>query len=102
MRNGMILDPDCFRSSPVDGEAAASAAGPATGERPAPTPPNPADAGHPNFVDGQPFVEAAHPRANFDRPLSAAAYGLREWAEHRDCEAPMYWRAIADSLEAVR
>jgi hypothetical protein len=40
---------------------------------------------------------------NFDRRhLGAAAYGLREWAEHRDCEAPMYWRAIADSLENLK
>jgi hypothetical protein len=138
------------KTSPVDGEAAASAAGPATGERPAPAPPNPAGAGHPNVdltpddLDWASFGLRQHAKCrvgdnarryleiadkldpnlkpdvfdyplvvwegrpfttppNFDRRnLGAAAYGLREWAEHRDCEAPMYWRAIADSLEAVR
>ncbi|SRX93599.1 hypothetical protein MSP7336_01838 [Mycobacterium shimoidei] len=51
-------------------------------------PPAPAASGHPLLFS------STHPRL-----FVAAAIGLREWADHPACEAPAYWRILADQLD---
>lgn len=78
----VLLTPT-LKSSPVPGPVTDG-----TGESPEPK--VNADPG-----SGQPIT--AKPKNTY---LLAAACGLREWAQHRDCEAPTYWTYLADRLEA--